>query len=100
MKLNVESIHEKIKPYECSFCEYKFSHNKNLKTNIKTIHRIIKSYKCSICNTHFKHKYKSRLHIKYVHDGKKSHRFSTCDYSCSTLAALRDVISKTGKIAA
>ena len=58
----MESVHEGIKPFKCTICDYKFTRKLVLKKHIEYIHEGIKPFKCSICDTyHLPKKYECEL---------------------------------------
>ena len=75
----IQSVHEKLKPHQCSFCAKQFSFKKNLKLHIDSVHNNIKRHACQICNKGFRDNYCLRMHIECVHEKMKKHVCSKCN---------------------
>jgi uncharacterized Zn-finger protein len=69
------SIHDGIK-HECSICEKNFVVKNSLQRHINSVHEKIKPYQCSICEKNFAQKHHLQKHIESVHGEMKPHKCS------------------------
>ena len=67
----MEAVHEKKKPYKCSFCDADFPQSQNLRNHIIAVHEKKKPHLCSLCGMSFADKSNLTNHIRGVHRGIK-----------------------------
>ena len=53
LKQHIKSMHEDVKPHECSNCSKRFSVKTQLTNHVKNIHEKLKSFKCNLCTKSF-----------------------------------------------
>lgn len=66
-------VHGEAK-FECEYCEKRFKMNAHLKRHIETIHLKLKPYKCMYCDFHCSQKSNMKAHVCYKshsEDGKQ-----------------------------
>ena len=66
----------RMKPFQCSFCDYNCSKECNLAEHIISVHEGKpnegkKQFECPTCHYNYSHKGNLTKHIKSVHEGKK-----------------------------
>ena len=83
LKLHIEAIHEKKKPWLCSECGDSFSTQNNLKRHISTVHKGEKPFSCSLCYRSFSGKRHLKKHIQEVHEQIKPYQCPYCEKKCS-----------------
>lgn len=67
-------IHQGLRPYKCTMCDWAFKQAYDLKHHVESIHDGIKAHQCELCGKEFTRKYTLRLH-------QKSHT-DTRDFKC------------------
>ena len=80
----VESVHQKVKPFNCNFCECSFSRNTNLKDHVNRMHlkiKALKQFSCIKCEAFFERKQHLEQHMNSVHFKIKPYKCDYCD-SC------------------
>ena len=50
-----------------------------LKLHVDTVHERKKPYKCETCNKYFSEKIKKKNHIASVHEGQKPYKYDRCN---------------------
>ena len=50
---HVLSVHENIRNYKCTICEYAASSSSNLRKHIEVVHEKLKKHKCNECSKQF-----------------------------------------------
>ena len=69
LKLHIQNIHKKLKPYQCSYCPLKFSHRNGRIYHERKVHTSFFPYKCNFegCKHSFPCKSAMDVHIKTYH---------------------------------
>ena len=78
LKLHYQNIHNKIKPYQCSYCPLKFSHRNGRIYHERKVHTAFFPYKCIYvgCGHSFPCKSAMDVHIKTYHPNSKKVLFN------------------------
>ena len=67
---HVQSVHEKITPYQCHLCAYSATEKGHLSYHISAIHDGEKPFKCDICGKGFPVNSHLKVHNRQVHGDK------------------------------
>ena len=69
LNLHIQNIHQKLKPYQCSYCPMKFSHRNGRIYHERKIHTLNLPYHCEYegCSHAFPCKSAMMAHIKSAH---------------------------------
>ena len=80
---HLEKVHQKVLPFQCDQCEYKFAYKRELEKHVSAVHMKIKPYLCNFCS--YETAYKSQLswHINIVHNKVKPFLCEYCPYKTS-----------------
>ena len=89
LKKHVQNVHEGIKPFKCTICDYEFSKHSNLKKHIVSVHERIKPFKCNMCQYETAHRPHLKRHIQNVHEGIKEFKCTICDYETAQRVNLK-----------
>ena len=78
-----EKVHQKVLPFQCEQCEYKFAYKRELDKHVSAVHMKIKPFLCNFCS--YETAYKSQLswHINIVHNKVKPFLCEYCPYKTS-----------------
>ena len=78
-----EKVHQKVLPFQCEQCEYKFAYKRELEKHVSAVHMKIKPFLCNFCS--YETAYKSQLswHINIVHNKVKPFLCEYCPYKTS-----------------
>ena len=77
MRIHVDRVHNKVKPFPCKFCDKSFATNSDLKQHL-TVHGEGKTFKCEECDRVFTNRDSIILHRKQ-HTNKRTHFCVVCD---------------------
>jgi hypothetical protein len=80
LKIHMNVVHEKIKPFLCNYCGYKGSSRSSLKMHIRQ-HTGEKPFTCDFCSYATSDHNSFRRH-KLRHTGQKPYKCSYCSYAC------------------
>ena len=86
LKQHVNSVHDKLKPFNCSICSQQFSQKGHLNVHVKKVHEKLKQG-CPHCDKSFHQNY-LKAHILAVHE-KTSFKCTFCKESYSEKKELR-----------
>lgn len=80
---HLENAHQKVLPFQCEQCEYKFAYKRELEKHVSAVHMKIKPFLCNFCS--YETAYKSQLswHINIVHNKVKPFLCEYCPYKTS-----------------
>ena len=80
---HLEKVHQKVLPFQCDQCEYKFAYKRELEKHVSAVHMKIKPFLCNFCS--YETAYKSQLswHINIVHNKVKPFLCEYCPYKTS-----------------
>ena len=81
MKIHIDSVHERKKPFKCNICDASFAVKGNLKKHLASVHEGKKPFTCNFCDTSFREKGSLKKHTASVHERKKPFKCSVCDTS-------------------
>jgi len=79
----IESVHEGIKKFKCTICDFNCAQKYHLNKHTETVHEGIRPFKCNICNYETCYKGTLKKHIEYVHKGLKPFKCKFCSYECA-----------------
>ena len=74
-----ETVHAKVNPLKCEYCDENFSLETDLNIHIKSVHEGEKKFKCKYCEEEFALETDLNLHVESVHDGRKLFKCNHCD---------------------
>ncbi|KAL3288652.1 hypothetical protein HHI36_003085 [Cryptolaemus montrouzieri] len=80
VKLHMDTVHMKLKPFLCNFCGYKSSSRSSLKIHIRQ-HTGEKPFSCDSCSYTTSDHNSLRRH-KWRHTGDKPYKCAYCSYAC------------------
>ena len=90
---HMEAVHDKIKFYQCSRCEYRTGHSSALKRHERNVHEKSSqiAYVCDICDYQTVHKSALKRHVANRHEKETqiTHACSICDYKTTYEFALQ-----------
>ena len=94
---HIRSVHdegplEKIKPFQCDQCSFRFTQKCVLANHIKTVHEKIKPFLCDFCTFSTATKHLLRQHIEVIHEKKKEFKCTQCSYEASRKHYLKEHI--------
>ena len=81
LKEHISTVHDGVKPWQCSLCDSSFARKKNLKRHVESAHEGKKEFKCVLCTDTFKKSIRLREHMNTVHEGIKPHKCDFCEES-------------------
>jgi hypothetical protein len=67
LKMHIQSVHEKLKPFHCNICDHKSSYKLDMKKHIDVVHNQIRSFQCKICQKWFSQKSNFKTHLQQKH---------------------------------
>ena len=67
LRRHIKSIHEGIKPYQCSMCDAKYAVKSYLNEHMISVHESKRPYECAFCESKFKIQKNLNRHIREVH---------------------------------
>jgi KRAB domain-containing zinc finger protein len=79
MKIHIQSVHEKKKPYPCSDCDKMYPTESTLKVHINAKHTKEIKYQCPHCSYFTYLKGVIPKHILEVHERAKPHKCKSCN---------------------
>ena len=79
LKRHIDTIHKKIKNFECDKCEFKFYKKTKLKRHINSVHLKIKNFECDKCEYKCNTNTNLKRHIN-ICTGKEN--ISSGEYKC------------------
>ena len=60
----VSVVHEGVKNFQCTFCDYRCGWASNLKKHIDTVHEGTQNHTCDTCGKAFNRLYNLKQHMK------------------------------------
>ncbi|CAH1780498.1 unnamed protein product [Owenia fusiformis] len=87
LKIHIEIVHEKLKPYQCPYCEHQSSRKAMLDLHVRG-HTGEKPYKCEFCEYATGDHNCLRRH-KMRHTGEKPYKCAYCPYTCIQAISLK-----------
>ena len=76
MRVHIERVHNKNKPWQCQFCEKTFATTSDLKQHLSS-HGMGKIHKCEDCGREFSNRDSAILHRKQ-HNNERTHFCQDC----------------------
>jgi len=76
MRVHIDRVHNKNKPWQCQFCEKSFATTSDLKQHMST-HGMGKIHKCADCGRQFNNRDSAILHRKQ-HNNERTHVCQEC----------------------
>ena len=64
LKKHIVTVHEKQKPFDFEFCEYKCCVKSSMMMHISSVHNEIKPFKCEMCDKSFPKRTPLERHIR------------------------------------
>ena len=96
MRVHIERVHNKSKPWQCQFCEKTFATTSDLKQHLSS-HGMGKIHKCEDCGREFTNRDSAILHRKQ-HNNERTHWCQDCDKGFFKASCLqRHMRSHTGE---
>lgn len=86
LRLHQRTVHYKIKPFVCDYCEYTASKKSTMNLHIR-LHTGEKPFKCDTCDYRTSDHNSLRRH-KITHSGEKPYKCPYCSYSCISVCIL------------
>ena len=68
MEGHVKIIHDRLKPFQCQFCDKTFVQSGGLDRHVKNSHEGIKAFSCQVCKKCFTGKQQLNIHRKTPHE--------------------------------
>jgi len=96
MRVHIDRVHNKHKPWQCQFCEKSFATTSDLKQHLSS-HGMGKIHKCEDCGREFTNRDSAILHRKQ-HNNERTHFCNECGKGFFKASCLqRHVRSHTGE---
>jgi len=96
MRVHIDRVHNKVKPFQCEFCDKSFSTTSDLKQHLSA-HGMGKIHKCEDCGREFTNRDSAILHRKQ-HNNERTHFCPTCSKGFFKASCLqRHMRSHTGE---
>ena len=91
---HIRAIHDRIKDFQCPFCEVSCSQKGNLRLHIDQVHKNIRKFSCNQCD--YKSNFKNDIakHKKSVHEKIKDIGCQSCPFT-TTLRSYLNIHMKT-----
>lgn len=80
IRLHMNTVHNKVKPHLCTFCDYAASNKASLKMHLRQ-HTGEKPFQCDMCAYQTSDHNSLRRH-KMKHSGEKPYKCPYCTYAC------------------
>ena len=93
LKLHINVVHLKMKPFKCKKCNKTFSRKIYLQNHVNYVHFNVGPHQCEECNRTFSANFNLENHIKVVHPKMKPHQCSDCDRTFFSLPRLQKHIN-------
>ena len=77
---HIRAIHDRIKDFQCPFCEISCSQKGNLRLHIDQVHKNIRKFSCEQCDYKSNFKYDIAKHKKSVHEKTQDIRCPYCSF--------------------
>lgn len=82
---HVNTVHNKIKRFECNLCDIAFGQKVDLDTHMGSVHLSVKGFICDKCPKAYKVKRHLRMRFKRVHTNAiRSYPCNQCSTNCFT----------------
>jgi KRAB domain-containing zinc finger protein len=91
---HIRAIHDRIKDFQCPFCEVSCSQKGNLRLHIDQVHKNIRKYTCNQCDYKSNFKNDVAKHKKSVHEKTKDISCPSCNFT-TTLKSYLNIHMKT-----
>jgi len=96
MRVHIDRVHNKVKPFQCEFCDKSFSTTSDLKQHLSA-HGMGKIHKCEDCGREFTNRDSAILHRKQ-HNNERTHFCPNCSKGFFKASCLqRHMRSHTGE---
>ena len=99
LKIHVETVHKKLKPFKCNKCNHSCTQKGNLRQHDIIVHQKKKDFICSFCGKGFPMNSFLQTHVAACHSLDRSHSCSMCSekfqYACRLQRHIKLKHSKT-----
>lgn len=92
LRIHINGIHLKQRPYACSFCPRTFSQSGDRNQHLKS-HSSVKPFQCDFCQKQFKLQKALRTHLR-IHTGERPYHCTFCKQTFMSYSALSNHTKK------
>ncbi len=78
LKIHMDAVHKKLKPFQCSFCQSPFALKAHLKSHVDVVHNKLKPVSCKMCSRTFASHSHLKQHAVKVHKNARPFECSSC----------------------
>ncbi len=68
--MHIDTIHRKLNPFTCTFCNKSFTTNGHLTVHVNAVHKKLKPFSCTLSDKSFGQKSNLNKHVAQYHQGK------------------------------
>ena len=89
LKIHVDMVHLKLRPFQCDICDKRFHTRHNLKQHVDGVHLELLPFSCKKCDKSFHNQQNLKVHVNSVHLKLKPFSCKICDKSFSQNGKLK-----------
>ena len=78
LKIHMDAVHKKLKPFQCSICQSPFALKAHLKSHVDVVHKKLKPVSCKMCSRTFACHSHLKQHAVKVHKNARPFECNSC----------------------